>query len=41
MMIAQNNVRQLVWHLLYVDTAVEDSEIYCYNTEGDRNSYVS
>jgi hypothetical protein len=41
MMIPQNkNVLQLVWHL-YVDTAVEGSELYCYNTEGDRNSIVS
>ena len=35
------NVRQLVWHLYYVYTAVEGSELYCYNTEGDRNSVVS
>ena len=35
------NVHQLVWHLQYVDTAVEGSEFYCYNTEGDRNSVVS
>ena len=36
MMTPQNkNVRQLVWHLYYVDTAVEGSELYCYNTEGD------
>ena len=41
MMIPQNkNVRQVVWHL-YVDTAVEDSELYCYNTEDDRNSVLS
>ena len=41
MMIPQNkNVCQLVWHL-YVDTAVEGSELYCYNTEGDRNTVVS
>ena len=33
-------MRQLVWHL-YIDTAVEDGELYCYNTEGDRNSVVS
>ena len=33
-MIPQNkNVRQLVWHLQYVDTAVEGSELYCHNTE--------
>jgi hypothetical protein len=39
MMIPQNkNVCQLLWHLYYVDTAVENSELYCYNTEGDRNS---
>jgi hypothetical protein len=37
MMIPQNkNVCQQ-----YVDTAVESSELYCYNTEGDRNSVVS
>ena len=42
MMILQNkNVCQLVWHLKYIDTAVEGSELYCYNTEGDRNSFVS
>ena len=41
-MIPQNmNVRQLVWYLQYVDTAVEDSVLYCYNTEDDRNSVVS
>ena len=34
-------MRQQVWHLHYVDTAVEDSEVYCYNKEGDRNSVVS
>ena len=34
-------VRQLVWYFWYVDTAVEDSELCCYNTEGDRNSVVS
>ena len=41
--IPQNkNVRQLVglWHL-HVDTVVEGSELYCYNTEGDRNSVVN
>ena len=27
--------------LQYVDTAVEGSELYCYNREGDRNSVVS
>jgi hypothetical protein len=38
-MISQNkNVHQLVWHLQYVDTSVEGSELYCYNTEDDRNS---
>ena len=42
MMILQNkNVSQLLWHLYYIDTAVEGSELYCYNTEGDRNSVVS
>jgi hypothetical protein len=42
MMIPQNsNVRQLVWHLWYVGTAVEDSEVYCYNTKGDRNLVIS
>ena len=41
-MISQNkNVRQLVWHLLYIDNAVENSELYCYNIEGDRKSVVS
>ena len=41
MMIPQNkNVRQLVWHL-YVNTTIEGSEHYWYNTEGDRNSIVS
>jgi hypothetical protein len=41
MMIPQNkNVRQVVWNL-YVDTAAERSELYCYNTEGDRNLVVS
>ena len=24
---------KLVWHLWYADTAVEGSELYCYNTE--------
>jgi hypothetical protein len=39
MMIPQNkNVCQLVWNLY---TAVEGSELYCYNTEGNRNSAVS
>ena len=41
MILQRNNVRQLVWRLHYVDTAVEGSELYCYNTEGDRNSVVS
>ena len=41
MMIPQNkNVRQVVWHL-YVDTAINNSELYCYNTEGVRNSLVN
>ena len=41
-MIPQNkNVRQLVRHLEYVDAEVEGSELYCYNTEDDRNSGVS
>jgi hypothetical protein len=42
-MIIQVNkyVRQLLWHLLYVDTAVEGSELYFYNTEGDRNPVLS
>jgi hypothetical protein len=41
MMIPQNkNVCQLVW-LLYINTAVEGSRLYCYNTEGNRNSVVS
>ena len=41
MMIPQNkDVRQLVWYL-YVDTALESSELYLYNIEGDRNSVVS
>ena len=25
----------------YYNTAVESSELYCYNAEGDRNSVVS
>jgi hypothetical protein len=41
MMIPQSkNVCQLVWHL-YVNTAVEGSDLYCYNSEGDRNSILS
>ena len=35
------DVHQLVWHLEYIDTAVEDNELYCYNIAGDRNSVVS
>jgi hypothetical protein len=42
MMIPQNkNVRQPVWELKYVNTAVESSKLYCYNTEVDRNSVLS
>ena len=33
------NVCQLVWHL-YLDTAAEGSELYCYDTEGDTNLSV-
>ena len=41
-MIPQNkNVRQLVWHLKFVNTAVEGSELYYYNTEDDSNSVIS
>ena len=41
MMISQNNnMPKLVWHLWYADTAVEGSELYCYNT-GDINPAVS
>ena len=41
-MIPQNkNLRQLVWHLWYRDTAVEGNQLYCYNTEDDRNSVIS
>ena len=32
---------QLVWNLYYVDTAIEGSGLYCYNTEGYRKSVVS
>jgi hypothetical protein len=32
---------QLVWHLHYVDSAVESSVHYCYNTDSDRNSVVN
>ena len=35
------NVCQQVWHCSIHDTAVENSELYYYNTEGDRNSVVS
>jgi hypothetical protein len=42
MILPQNeNVHQLVWHLWYVATAIEGSELYCYNTDGDGNSVVS
>ena len=42
MMIPQNkDVRLLVWHLKYVHTEVEVSELYCYNTKGDRSLVVS
>ena len=42
MMIAQNkNVHQVVRHFYFVDTAVEGSELYCCNIDGDRNSVVS
>jgi hypothetical protein len=42
MTIPQNkNVHQLVWHLYYVDIAVEGSELYSYSTDGDRHSVVS
>ena len=34
------NVCQTVWHL-YVDTVVHNSELYCYNTESNRNSVES
>ena len=34
-------MRQLLWHLYYIDTAIESSELYCYNTEGDIHSVVS
>ena len=38
-MISQNkNVCKLVWHSENVDIAVEGSELYCYNTEGNRNT---
>jgi hypothetical protein len=35
------NMRQLVWHLKHIDNAVEGSELYFYNTEGDRILIVS
>ena len=41
MMNKNKNVHQLVWHLYYIDTAVEGSEFYCYNTEHARNPVVS
>ena len=42
MKIPQNkNVHQLVWHLEYIDTAVEGIKLYCYNTEGYKNSVAS
>ena len=34
-------MHQPVWHLWYVDTAIEGGELYCYNMEGDRNSVVN
>jgi hypothetical protein len=38
MMVPQNNnVWQLLWYL-YIDSTGEGSELYCYNTEGNRNS---
>ena len=41
-MTSQNkNVRQLVQHLQSVDIAVEGSDFYGYNIEGDKNSVVS
>jgi hypothetical protein len=33
----RKNMTHLVWHLQYVDTAEENNELYCYNTESDRN----
>ena len=35
------NVLQLVWHVWYIDTAVEGSELYSYKTVGDKTSVVS
>ena len=41
-LIPQNkNVCQLVWHLLHVCIAREDSGLHCHNKEGDRNSAIS
>ena len=40
MILLIKNVRQLLWHL-YVDTAEEDSELHCYDIEGDKNADVS
>ena len=40
MTLQNENVRQLVWDLQYIDTAIEGSELYCYNIEGDTNSVV-
>ena len=34
-----DDVHQLLWPF-YVGTAVEGSEWFCYNTEGNRNSVV-
>ena len=34
-------MHQLVWHWYDVETAVESSELNCYNTEGDKNSVVN
>ena len=31
----------IVWRLQYVDTVMKGTELYCYNTEGDRNSVLS
>ena len=35
------NVHQLVWHLSYIDSAVEGSYLYSYTTEGNRNLQLS
>ena len=41
-MILQNKkVHQLICHTWYVDTAIEGSELYCYNTEDDRSPVAS